>query len=243
MTTTRNDLSIYDQAADRWWSDDVRWVRTLKNLVPARLLYFDQFLDWQDARVLDLGCGGGFMSEALAQKGAIVTGLDPAAQAIAAAVTHATSTGLNISYDVGAGETLPYANGIFDAVVCVDVLEHVSDLNAVLGQVARVLRPGGIFLFDTINRSLLARFVTVTLAENLLRLLPPGTHDPAMFIKPEELRLRLETAGLHAGPFVGLGPCGIDKCGDLTFGRWPGTTIIYIGNARKRSDNQDFWLR
>lgn len=233
MTRHLNDLTIYDKVADRWWSDEVRWVRTLKNMVPARLRYFDRFMNWQGARVLDLGCAGGFMAESLALRGAQVTGIDPAADAIAAAIAHAASAGLTIAYGVGSGEVLPYADGTFDAVVCVDVLEHVADLQFVLAEVSRVLRPGGIFLFDTINRNLLARFVTITLGERLLRLLPSGTHDPAMFITPQELRAGLSDAGLLPVTFTGLGPRGLDRRGDLTFGRWPGTAVIYMGTARR----------
>ena len=185
--------------------------------------------------MLDLGCAGGFMSEAMAQSGAKVTGIDPAAEAIEAARRHARDSCLHIAYDVGVGEALPYDAASFDAVVCVDVLEHVSDLGMVLAQVARVLRPGGLFLFDTINRNLLARLVTITLAENVLHLLPRGTHDPAMFIKPPELQNALQGAGLLPGPTMGLGPCGLNRRLDLIFGPLPLTTIIYMGLARKPS--------
>lgn len=229
----RNDLTIYDDVADRWWSDDVRWVRTLKNLVPGRLAWFSRYIDWQGKDVLDLGCAGGFMAEAMALRGANVTGIDPAAAAINAARHHACETGLHIGYDVGVGEALPYDAAGFDAVVCVDVLEHVADLDLVLAQVARVLRPGGLFLFDTINRNPMARLATITVAEDLLRLLPRGTHDPAMFIKPHELCHALHGAGLVPGPTTGLGPRGINRRLDLTFGPLPLTTILYMGIARK----------
>jgi 2-polyprenyl-6-hydroxyphenyl methylase / 3-demethylubiquinone-9 3-methyltransferase len=229
----RNDLTIYDRVADRWWSDEIRWVRTLKNLVPGRLSWFDHQIDWTGLDVLDLGCAGGFMAEALAERGANVTGIDPAAEAIAAARAHAGQFGLRISYDVGIGEALPYAPSSFDAIVCVDVLEHVSDLSQVLAEVQRTLRPGGTFLFDTINRNILARLATVTVAEDILRLLPKGTHDPAMFITPQELRQGLMDAGLVPGPVTGLGPRGINRRGDLVFGRLPLTTILYMGTARK----------
>lgn len=229
----RNDLTIYDRVADQWWSDDIRWVRTLKNLVPGRLRWFDARIDWQGGDVLDLGCAGGFMAEALALRGAHVTGIDPAAEAIHAARAHARLSSLRIGYDIGVGESLPYGDAAFDAVVCVDVLEHVTDLNKVLSQVARVLRPGGLFLFDTINRNPLARLATITVAEDLLRLLPRGTHDPAMFIKPHELSRALHGAGLVPGPITGLGPRGINRRGDLTFGPLPLTAILYMGTARK----------
>ena len=228
-----NDLTIYDRVADRWWSDDIRWVRTLKNLVPGRLAWMDCQIDWRGKTVLDLGCAGGFMAEALADRGATVIGIDPAQAATAAARAHARESGRVISYDVGVGEELPYADASFDAVVCVDVLEHVRDLSMVVAEVARVLRPDGVFLFDTINRNPLARIVAITIAEDILRLLPRGTHDPAMFIKPCELRSALTHAGLVAGSFTGLGPRGINRRGDLTFGPLPVTAILYMGLARK----------
>ena len=229
----RNDLTIYDRVADSWWSDDIRWVRTLKNLVPGRLAWFDRQIDWQGKAVLDLGCAGGFMAEALAARGAHVTGIDPAMGAINAARAHARAQGLRIGYDVGVGEALPYDTASFDAVVCVDVLEHVADLTRVLAEVSRTLRPGGLFLFDTINRNPLARLATITIAEDLLRLLPRGTHDPSKFIKPRELRAAMQGAGLVPGAVTGLGPRGINRRFDLTFGPLPLTAVLYMGTARK----------
>jgi 2-polyprenyl-6-hydroxyphenyl methylase / 3-demethylubiquinone-9 3-methyltransferase len=229
----RNDLTIYDRVADQWWSDEIRWVRTLKNLVPGRLNWFDRHFDWAGKDVLDLGCAGGFMAEAMAARGAHVTGIDPAADAVAAARRHAGANGMSIHYDVGVGEALPYGIASFDAVVCVDVLEHVADLQRVLCEVNRVLRHGGIFLFDTINRTRIARLATITVAEDILRLLPRGTHDPARFIKPRELRTAMIGAGLVPGPITGLGPRGVNRRLDLTFGQLPLTTILYMGLARK----------
>jgi 2-polyprenyl-6-hydroxyphenyl methylase/3-demethylubiquinone-9 3-methyltransferase len=229
----RNDLTIYDRVADRWWSDDVRWVRTLKNLVPGRLAWFDRHIDWAGKEVLDLGCAGGFMAEAMALRGATVTGIDPAAEAVAAARRHAAAAGLPIRYDTGVGEALPYGDAAFDAVVCVDVLEHVADLAQVLSEVARVLRPGGLFLYDTINRNPLSRLATITMAEDILRLLPKGTHDPRLFIKPAELARALHGAGLVPGPTCGLGPRSVNRRGDLVFGPLPLRVVIYLGLARK----------
>ncbi|MEM7520857.1 MAG: bifunctional 2-polyprenyl-6-hydroxyphenol methylase/3-demethylubiquinol 3-O-methyltransferase UbiG [Pseudomonadota bacterium] len=229
----RNNLAIYDEVAADWWSDDIRWVRTLKNMVPGRLRWFDQFAEWQGARVLDLGCAGGFMAEALAERGAQVTGIDPAQDAIAAARAHAEAGGKDIRYDVGVGEDMPYEDGAFDAVVCVDVLEHVVDLTRVLAETQRVLRPGGVFFFDTINRNPIARLATITMAEDVLNLLPEGTHDPALFIKPSELSAAMMNAGLVPGPETGLGPRGLNLRGDLTFGALPFKQVIYMGMARK----------
>ncbi|MEN0001107.1 MAG: bifunctional 2-polyprenyl-6-hydroxyphenol methylase/3-demethylubiquinol 3-O-methyltransferase UbiG [Pseudomonadota bacterium] len=232
----RNDLSIYDDVAGQWWSDDIKWVRTLKNMVPARLKWFEKHIDFNGKSVLDLGCAGGFMAEALAKKGAIVTGIDPAAEAINAAITHAKFMEMDIRYDVGVGEQLPYPDNAFDAVVCVDVLEHVSDLNKVLREVARVLKPGGTFLFDTINRNLLARLAVITMAEDVLRLLPKGTHDPALFIKPGELVRAATDAGLTVGPQTGLGPVMLNRRGEFRFGQIPLKTIIYMGIAQNAGE-------
>lgn len=231
--SARNNLQIYDDVADQWWSDDIRWVRTLKNLVPGRLKWFDRHIDWAGKAVLDLGCAGGFMAEALTEKGAQVTGIDPAAQAIEAARARAAQVGQDITYDVGVGEDLPYNDAQFDAVVCVDVLEHVSDLDQVLAQVTRVLKPGGMFLYDTINRNRVARLAAITMAEDVLGLLPKGTHDPAMFITPSELTDAMERAGMTPGPQTGLGPRGINRRGDFTFGPLPFKAVIYMGTATR----------
>ncbi|MBY5932528.1 bifunctional 2-polyprenyl-6-hydroxyphenol methylase/3-demethylubiquinol 3-O-methyltransferase UbiG [Tateyamaria omphalii] len=227
----RNNLQIYDNVAADWWTGNVKWVRTLRNMVPGRLRWFDTHIDWAGKDVLDLGCAGGFMAEALAERGGRITGIDPAAQAIEAARIHAKAMARDIRYDVGVGEKLPYPDYSFDAVVCVDVLEHVEDLETVLAEVARVLRPGGMFLFDTINRNPLAKFVTITIAEDVIGLLPKGTHDPEMFIKPAELRDMLLRTGFEVGAQSGLGPRGLNRQLDFIFGPLPSKAIIYMGVA------------
>jgi 2-polyprenyl-6-hydroxyphenyl methylase/3-demethylubiquinone-9 3-methyltransferase len=234
-TTTRShtDPALYDDAAADWWSGRVRWVRTLHNLVPARLSEFDPVVgDWRGKRVLDLGCAGGFMAEALVARGALVTGVDPASEAVAAAAAQSRATGSGVDYLVGTGEQLPFTDAAFDIVVCVDVLEHVRDLEAVIGQIRRVLRPGGLFLFDTINRNPLSALAVVTIAERVLRLLPRGTHQVAGFIRPAELSALLERQGFAVGRMVGLGPRGLDAKLDITFGRVPSKAILYLGHAR-----------
>ena len=227
----RNDLSIYDTYAEHWWDGSQRWLRTLKNLVPARLKYFDQVANWPGKNVLDLGCGGGFMSEALATRGANVIGIDPAEKAIAIAQSHAAPQNLTICYLPGMGEKLPMADESMDYVVCVDVIEHVVDLDQVISEARRVLRPGGTFLFDTINRTWLATLVVVFFGERIFRILPAGTHDPAKFIKPKELAAKLVTRGFTVSNFVGLGPCGLNSKLDFEFRTLPSTSIMYMGHA------------
>jgi 2-polyprenyl-6-hydroxyphenyl methylase/3-demethylubiquinone-9 3-methyltransferase len=232
----RNDLAIYDTYAEHWWDGSQRWLRTLQNLVPARLKHFDRVASWKGKNVLDLGCGGGFMSEALALRGATVIGIDPAEKAIAIAQRHATHQNLSIRYLVGTGERLPVAGGSIDYVVCVDVLEHVVDLEQVIGEVRRVLRPGGMFLFDTINRTWLAAFAVVFFGEHIFRILPVGTHDPAKFIKPAELATMLAARGFTVSDFAGLGPRGLNSGLDFVFGVLPSTSIMYMGHAKLDSN-------
>lgn len=231
-----NDLSIYRTYAANWWDGSQRFLRLMHNLVPGRMRYFStQVADWSGMTVLDVGCGGGFMAETLARKGASVVGVDPSAPAVEAAREHAKAHGLSIDYRVGSGERVPMTSATADCVVCVDVLEHVESVDRVLDEVRRVLKPGGIFLFDTINRTSLATFVLVRLGETMLGGLPRGTHDPAKFIRPAELRAKLIERGFDVGPFRGLAPTGLDRRLDFTFGRFPSLQIMYMGAARVRS--------
>ena len=230
----RNDQSIYTSYAREWWSGRHRWLRTLQNLVPARLRMFDERVGtWSGKTVLDLGCGGGFMAEAMASRGARVIGVDPAEAAVDIARKHAERAGLSIDYRVGTGERLPVDSQSLDCVVCVDVLEHVSDVEAVLGEVARVLKPGGLFLFDTINRNRIAGFLVIFLGERVLGILRRGTHDPTKFIKPTELAATLERTGFRGTRLTGLGPRGLDRRLDLTFGPLPTTLVMYLGHATR----------
>jgi 2-polyprenyl-6-hydroxyphenyl methylase/3-demethylubiquinone-9 3-methyltransferase len=230
----RNDQAMYSDDAADWWTGRRRWLRTMHNLVPARLDYFDGVVgNWNNLGTVDIGCGGGFMSEALAARGAKVTGIDPSAPAVAAARAHAAENGLSIDYREGAGERLPFADASLDCAVIVDVLEHLNDPEETLREVRRVLKPGGFLLFDTLNRSWLAAFVFVTLGEDLLRIGPRGTHDPQMFIKPAELREMLTRSGFSGVHLRGLGPVGINRRLDAVFGRLPFLSLMYIGSARK----------
>jgi 2-polyprenyl-6-hydroxyphenyl methylase/3-demethylubiquinone-9 3-methyltransferase len=232
LSPVQGDLSLYDRDAEHWWDGSQRWLRALQNLVPARFAFFDLLTSWEGQAVLDLGCGGGFMSEALAARGAKVIGVDVSAGAIGIAKRHAASSGLPIRYLVASGEDLPLPDASVDCVVCVDVLEHVRSLDQVLDEISRVLRPGGVFLFDTINRTWLARFVIVFCGERIFRLLPRGTHDPAGFIKPAELDTKLAARSFADRVFEGLGPRGINSRFDITFGALPSTKIMYMGHAR-----------
>ena len=230
----RNDQSIYQDHAESWWDGSQRFQRLLANQVHPRLAFFDRVVpNWNGVEVLDLGCGGGFMSEALAQRGACVTGIDPSIASLEAARKHAQSQGLEIVYREGVGENIPLDTHSVDRVVCVDVLEHVQDLEKVIIEIHRVLRPHGILFFDTINRNWLSRLLAVTIVENVLKVVPRGTHDPDKFIRPIEMHRQLERNGFTVEPdtFVGMGPIGVNRRLDFVFGLLPGTWIMYLGYA------------
>lgn len=227
-----NDQSIYGAAG--WWTAHAPWMRLLQSLVPARFEYFDTIVPtFAGRRVVDVGCGAGFMAEALARRGAHVVGVDPSLAALTQARAHASELRLAIEYRPGVGEALPLASESCDLAVCVDVLEHVADVDRLLAEVARVLVPGGLLLFDTINRTWLAELVMIRLGERVLGLLPRGTHDPALFIRPEELRRALAGAGFAVGDFVGLGPVGVDAHLMPRLGRVSTTAVAYLGAAAR----------
>ena len=204
------DNQIYDRLAETWWKPGSP-LGGLDTLNPGRFAYLDRVLGahalrYLDLQVLDLGCGGGLMSEAYARRGARVTGVDPSSASLKVARAHARAMGLSIRYRQARGEAIPCPDASFDLVSCCDVLEHVDDLDAVLRQIARVLRPAGLFFFDTINRTWLSWLFAIEVGQNWLGLVPPDTHDWDRFITPCELDASLARAGLQVHDLTGLGP-------------------------------------
>lgn len=207
------DNTIYDRTEDIWWGEDepLTVIRTALN--PARLTYFRRVFDDlgitpTGQTILDVGCGGGLLSEELARMGAHVIGVDPAVGSVLTARMHAEQAGLAIDYRCGAGESLPVEDDSVDIACCVDVLEHVHDLDAVLRETARVLKRGGLYLFDTVNRTRLSRLVMIKLCQDWPRTgwMPPNLHDWACFITPDELRAAAIGAGLTVHEITGMAP-------------------------------------
>ena len=228
------ELSVHDEHAEAWWDGSRYFLRMLANQVHARIAYFNRIDPrWEELDTLDLGCGGGFMAEALASRGARVVGIDPWNTVLRVARTHAKTSNLDIQYIVAAGESLPLDNNSMDRVVSVDVLEHVLDLRAVLAEIHRVLHPGGLFFFDTVNRTWAARMLAVRLLEDVLRVMPRGMHDPDRFIRPSELKAELERLGFWVAPMTGMGPVLINRRLEPVFGLLPSTAIMYLGHAVK----------
>ena len=173
-----------------------------------RILTGELGIDPNGKTALDVGSGGGLLAEEFAGLGCRVTGVDPSAESIATARDHAASSGLEIEYVQGAGEQLPFEDGTFDIVYCCDVLEHVDDLQRTLDESARVLKPGGLYMFDTINRTRRSKLVMIKLFQEWksTALMEPNLHDWDMFIRPEELVDALGRAGLENRDLQGIGP-------------------------------------
>jgi len=190
--------------AGDWW-DPAGPLRTLHIINPVRLDYIDRHCGLAGKQVLDLGCGGGLLSEAMAGHGAHVTGADSAAELIETAAAHARTTGLDIDYVHADSSELPAAGEArFDIVVCLEMLEHVPDPGAVIDDCARLLRPGGNLVLSTLNRSPAAYLFAVVGAEYVAGLLPRGTHDYERFIRPAELAASCRSAGLDIRDISGL---------------------------------------
>jgi len=241
----RNDLDFYDRVAREWW-DEKATIYALSHLNLPRFQYFDRFVaNWQGLKVLDLGCGGGFTCEFLARRGAFVSGIDRSKNCIQAAKKHADKNNLSIDYQNGIAENLPYPDNFFDAVICVDVLEHVSDLKKTIFEIYRVLKPGGFFGFDTINRTFQSRLIMLWILEDILQKIPRGIHDWNKFIKPEELRNIMDENGFKNIELKGFNIFGrsiFDNISSLFYYQKTGTfqinidrdlSVMYIGKAIK----------
>ncbi|MCA1669314.1 MAG: bifunctional 2-polyprenyl-6-hydroxyphenol methylase/3-demethylubiquinol 3-O-methyltransferase UbiG [Thermomicrobia bacterium] len=207
------DNALYDSEP---WRDESRFLYTLSVLTPVRFGYMRDVLvnelrlNPQDMRALDVGCGGGFLAEEFARIGCAMTGIDPSAPSIAQAMAHGAEAGLTIVYHVAPGEAIPYADATFDIAYCCDVLEHVDDLDHVIAETARVLKPGGVYLFDTINRTRISKLVVIKLLQEwkATRVVTTNLHDWTMFITPNELRAALARHGLECRDIVGINPRG-----------------------------------
>src|SRR5262245_6025866 len=220
---------------ESWWDDRHGPMAPLHWLTPARFEYFRRAVGVIAGRdVLDVGCGGGLLAERFADAGARVVGVDLLWPCVAAAAAHARQTGRTAYYLAMDGQRLAVADGAFDIVVAADVLEHVSDLKQTIGELSRVLRPNGVLLFDTINRTRLARWVLIGLGENLLHVVPRGTHDWNKFIRPAELREQLAAYGMKLEHLTGLGPVSYWN-GRVRFAQLPFRSLSYMGWARKVS--------
>ncbi|KAI9023247.1 S-adenosyl-L-methionine-dependent methyltransferase [Hyaloraphidium curvatum] len=254
--TTTIDNGMYDRPewAKSWWDPPAGFkfsLSALQLLNPVRIPFFDRA--WKrfppkvprDAAYLDLGCGGGIVTEALERKGYHMTGIDISKASVETAREHARRSGLSIWFDVGSAYSLPYANSSFDGIVMSDVLEHLHDLPRAVFQVCRTLKPGGVLVFDTITRTYLSH-----LANLFMTVWARGvhTHDWRLFVTPDELRTLFRATGCFDEPVLepkelrGMRPLPNlfgDSPGLLKFVETESIEVGYLGWVRKRATCAD----
>jgi 2-polyprenyl-6-hydroxyphenyl methylase / 3-demethylubiquinone-9 3-methyltransferase len=258
MTEINNH--IYDDLAETWW-DEKEFLHLLKVMVnPWRVPYFRNILEKQhgqnlsNLKLLDIGCGGGVLAEEFASMGCQVSGIDISLRSIQIARTHAARAGLSIEYHVGSATQLSFEPESFDAVSCCDVLEHIHEWKQVIAEAGRVLKPDGLFFFDTINRTQQSKtqFIFGLQEFPLTRLMPADTHVWEMFIKPEELTSALrqnsfkldhmQGGKITKSPLTTLWDVQQQKRGRITFAELgrrlelkldPDLSLNYLGYAHK----------
>jgi len=205
--------ALYNEQGNTWW-DENQCLHLLKSSVnPVRVGYFrrllDQVLRFDDrSAALDVGCGGGILAEEFAAMGFHVTGIDPSERSLKTARKHGQLKGLSIQYQQGTGESIPFADESYPVVYCCDVLEHVRNLPKVISEIYRVTKPGGVFFFDTLNRTFVSKLVAIKIWQEWksTAFMPPRLHEWRMFIQPDELKELLAQVGFVLKEFRGTSP-------------------------------------
>jgi 2-polyprenyl-6-hydroxyphenyl methylase/3-demethylubiquinone-9 3-methyltransferase len=198
------EIQKFSELAHRWW-DPTSEFRPLHDINPLRLEWINAQVALSGKNVIDIGCGGGILSESMARKGAKVTGIDLSKKALKVADLHSLESGVEVRYKLIAAEDMAAEEaGQYDVVTCMEMLEHVPDPGAIVRAAATLVKPGGRVFFSTINRNAKAYLFAVIGAEYVLRMLPRGTHDYAKFLTPAELSSFARDAGLQVDGFKGL---------------------------------------
>jgi 2-polyprenyl-6-hydroxyphenyl methylase/3-demethylubiquinone-9 3-methyltransferase len=198
------ELEKFASLAHRWWDKNSEF-KPLHAINPLRLDYIDEQVGLLGKRVLDVGCGGGILSESMAQKGAVVTGIDLGEKALKVAQLHKLESGVHVDYQLISVEGMAALEpASFDVVTCMEMLEHVPDPEAIVRACAQLVKPGGSVFFSTLNRNPKSYLFAVIGAEYVLNMLPKGTHEYAKFIKPSELSGWARHAGLEVSMLMGM---------------------------------------
>ncbi|HWK55062.1 MAG TPA: bifunctional 2-polyprenyl-6-hydroxyphenol methylase/3-demethylubiquinol 3-O-methyltransferase UbiG [Hyphomicrobiales bacterium] len=204
MNVDHAEIAKFEKLAARWWDRNSEF-KPLHDINPLRMAFIDDKVELAGKQVLDVGCGGGILSEAMAQRGARVTGIDMGEAPLGVARLHLLESGLDVRYEHASAEDYAARHaGTFDVVTCLEMLEHVPDPASVLQACAMLLKPGGQLFVSTINRNPKAWLFAVVGAEYVLQMLPRGTHDYAKFIRPSELAAWARAAGLTLGEVKGM---------------------------------------
>lgn len=198
------ELQKFSELAHRWWDPNSEF-RPLHEINPLRLEWINALAPVAGKRVVDIGCGGGILAEAIAKKGATVTGIDLSEKALKVAELHSLESGVSVRYELTSAEDLAAREaGQYDVVTCMEMLEHVPDPSAIVKACATLVKPGGQVFFSTLNRNPKSYLFAIIGAEYVLRLLPRGTHDYAKFITPAELSQYSRNAGLQVEAVKGM---------------------------------------
>ncbi len=224
------ELAKFSAVAHRWWDPQSEF-RPLHEMNPLRLSWVDAQAEGLSGRqVLDVGCGGGILAEAMASRGAHVTGIDLSEKALGVARLHGLESGIAVDYQLVAAETLATQEPArFDVVTCLEMLEHVPDPESVVAACAALVRPGGTVVFSTLNRNPKAYLFAVVAAEYMLRLLPRGTHDWSKFLRPAELAAFARRAGLSPLAMSGMHYNPLTR----RFGLVPDVSVNYLAAFRR----------
>ncbi len=231
MNTSNADpaeLQKFSDLAHRWW-DPTSEFKPLHDINPLRLDWIDARTQLAGKRALDVGCGGGILSESMAARGACVTGIDLGEKPLGVARLHLLESGHDVDYRLTSAEAFAAENpACFDVVTCMEMLEHVPDPASTIAACARLVKPGGDVFFSTLNRNLKAYLLAIIGAEYVLELLPRGTHEYAKFIKPSELASYCRQAGLDPVELTGMHYNPFTQ----TYSLQPDTSVNYLVHAR-----------
>ena len=200
----KEELDKFDDLAARWWDKDSEF-KPLHDINPLRLNYIDEKAGLNGKKVIDIGCGGGILSESMALRGATVKGIDLATAGLSVAKLHAQQTAANVEYEKISAEALAELEpASYDVVTCLEMLEHVPQPDKIIQACATLVKPGGDLFFSTINRNPKSYLFAIVGAEYVLNLLPKGTHEYAKFIKPAELDDWIRITGLANQDLIGM---------------------------------------
>ncbi len=228
------EVAKFDALAARWWDPDGEF-RPLHEINPLRLDWIRRYADLDGRKVLDIGCGGGILAEAMAAAGATVTGLDMAEKPLAVARLHQIESGLDVDYQQGTAEELASKEaGRYDVVACLEMLEHVPEPSQVIASACQLVRPGGDVFFSTINRTPKSFMFAIVGAEYVLKMLPAGTHEYQKFIRPSELESWARDAGLQHRSSIGMHYNPLTR--EYTLG--PGLNVNYLMHFHRPETSQ-----
>ena len=199
-----HEINKFGSMAERWWDTQGEF-KTLHDINPLRIGFIQGFIDISDKRIVDVGCGGGILTEGLAAQGADALGIDLSEELIDVAELHGLESGVNTHYQKISAETLAQQQPeSFDHVTCMEMLEHVPDPGSIITACATLVKPGGMVFFSTLNRKPKAYLLAIVTAEHVLKMLPKGTHSYNTFIKPSELCQSARNVGLELQGMVGI---------------------------------------